>query len=302
MKFSNITLFLIFISAFSCSVESNKTNRVIIIGIDGLSVEGFKQSHHPNLDSLLVNGTLSLNTRCVMPSVTSPNWTSHLTSGGPEQHGVTSNSWEIDNQNFPPIEQDSSGYYPSIFKVLKDQVPNIKTAYYYNWGNLINSINQTYLDDISFEENDAYNANYNKAFNFIKKHKSNPTLLFLYTVHVDHAGHQFGWMSPEYINAIETWDVGFGKLINNLKQEGLYDETNFIVISDHGGHPDSGHGGQSIDEMEVPWGITGPGIIKSKKLNEPNSNANTATVVSRIFNCNDTPKSWIGKVPDHIFE
>ena len=285
---------------FSCTGEP-KPKRVVIIGIDGFSVNGFKEAKHPNLDSLLKDGILSLNTRTVMPSVTMPNWTSHLTSGGPEQHGVTSNNWRIDNQEFPPIEQDDSGYYPSIFKILKDQVPSVKTAYYYNWGNLINSMNRDYLDEISFEEDDKYAGNYQKAFNFLEKNRDEATLVFLYTVHVDHAGHGHKWMSPAYIQAIEEADVEIGNFIKKMKDSSLYADTNFLLISDHGGNPTSGHGGLSMEEMEVPWGITGPGITKGKTLEEPNSNANTAAVIASIFGCTDLPKSWIGKVPGSIF-
>jgi predicted AlkP superfamily pyrophosphatase or phosphodiesterase len=286
---------------FSCTKRiTNKS--VVIIGIDGLSVEGYQKSKHPNLDALMNEGILSLNTRAVMPSVTLPNWTSHLTSGGPEQHGVTSNSWRNDNQEFPPIEKDTLGYYPSIFKILKEQIPNAKTAYYYNWADLINSMNTAYIDQLSFEDNDGYQENYNKAYNFIAENKSNPSLVFLYSVHADHAGHRYKWMSPEYINAIETIDVVIGKFIEKLKASGLYDDTNFLLITDHGGTRTSGHGGLSIEEMEVPWGITGPGIVKGKSLNEPNSNANTAMVIATLFGLAETPKSWIGKVPSSIFE
>lgn len=292
----------LWLTLFSCSNTTTNNKRVVIIGLDGISVEGFQKSKHPNLDTLMSDGILSLNTRCVMPSVTLPNWTSHLTSGGPEQHGVTSNSWKIDDQKFPPIEKDSLGYYPSIFKVLKEQIPNVKTAYYYNWADLINSINKEYIDELNFEEDDGYIENYNNAYNFIAKNKSNPSLIFLYSVHTDHAGHNYKWMSPEYISSIEEVDVEIGKFIEKLKSTGLYDDTNFLLITDHGGTRESGHGGLSVEEMEVPWGITGPGIVSGKILSEPNSNANTAKVISTLFGCEETPKSWIGKVPSSIFK
>jgi predicted AlkP superfamily pyrophosphatase or phosphodiesterase len=295
-----VSLFLL-LTLNSCTKKiTNK--RVLIIGLDGLSVEGYQKSKHPNLDALMNDGILSLSTRCVMPSVTLPNWTSHLTSGGPEQHGVTSNSWKIDNQEFPPIEKDALGYYPSVFKILKEQIPNVKTAYYYNWADLINSINTEYIDELSFEANDGYIDNYVKAYDFIAENKSNPSLVFLYSVHADHAGHNYKWMSPEYIIAIETIDIEIGKLIEKLKTSGLYSDTNFLLVTDHGGTRTSGHGGLSIEEMEVPWGITGPGIVKGKSLDEPNSNANTAKVIATLFGCDETPKSWIGKVPSSIFE
>ena len=305
MNLKKKTLLLFILSSLfliiGCNTKS-QNKRVVIIGLDGLSVEGYQKSKHPNLDALMKDGILSLNTRCVMPSVTLPNWTSHLTSGGPEQHGVTSNSWKIDNHELPPIEKDDLGYYPSIFKILKEQVSNVKTGYYYNWAELINSINKEYIDELSFENDDGYIENYNKAYNFIVKNKSDPTLVFLYSVHVDHAGHNNKWMSPEYIKSIEDIDVEIGKFINKLKSSRLYNDTNFLLITDHGGTRKSGHGGLSVEEMEVPWGITGPSIVKGKLLNEPNSNANTAKIIASLFECNGTPKSWIGKVPTSIFE
>lgn len=290
-------LFLGFISAGNKA----KPKRVVIIGLDGLSMEGFQKAKHPNLDKLLADGILSLKTRPVMPSVTLPNWTSHLTSGGPEQHGVTGNDWTIDKHQLNPIESDDEGYYPSIFKTVKEQIPGVKTAFYYNWANLINSINQKYLDEVSFEENDSYVNNYNKAFDFAVENKSNPTLIFLYSVHIDHTGHQHNWMSPEYIAAIEAVDVEIGNFINKFKNAGLYDNTNFLLITDHGG-VGNGHGGTSMAEMEVPWAITGPGVKERGILKTPNSNANTATVIAHIFGCKDLPKSEIGRVPDGIFK
>lgn len=296
--------FLSFLICFSLSFlfAQAQSKKVVIIGLDGLSVEGFKTAKHPNLDKLISDGVISFHTRSVMPSVTLPNWTSHLTSGGPEQHGVTSNSWTIDKHELEAIEKDEQGFYPSIFKILKDQNPAIKTAYYYNWGNLINSMNRKYLDEISFLDDYEYEANYDKAFNFMLRNKNNANLVFLYTVHTDHAGHDFKWMSPEYIKAIEDVDVTIGDFIADLKNAGLYEETNFLLITDHGGTRETGHGGLSMEEMEVPWVVTGPGIVKGKELQEPNSNANTAAVIAHLFNCKNLPKSCIGKVPMSIFE
>ena len=115
MNFNKIIVFFILPIFFGCT-PNIKNKRVVIIALDGLSVEGYQKSKHPSIDALMNDGVLSLNTRCVMPSVTLPNWTSHLTSGGPEQHGVTSNRWRIDNQKLPPIEKDDLGYYPQFSK------------------------------------------------------------------------------------------------------------------------------------------------------------------------------------------
>lgn len=274
--------------------------RILIIGLDGICVAGFQQARTPNLDALLADGALSLETRVVMPSVTLPNWTSHLTASGPELHGVVDNGWTFDKHKLPSIETDADGYYPSVFKILKEASPNIKTAFYYNWPNLIYPYNKKYFDEYFFEENDAYLESYEKAFNFMSRNREDPTLVFLYSVHTDHAGHKHKWMSPEYIRSIEEADENIGKLLDKMKLEGLYDDTHFMFITDHGGIG-YGHGGVSTDEMIVPWGITGPGITHGLKMKEPNNTVNTASVILHLFHVKQ-PLCWTGEVPESIFK
>ena len=300
MKHLFLALFLLTIT-YSTVTAQNKPTRVLILGLDGFSAEGFKVAKHPNLDKMIADGVLSLTTRPVMPSITLPNWTSHLTGSGPEEHGITSNDWTLEKHTLTPIDTDQDGYYPSIFKVLKDKIPGVKTAYYYNWKELINPINKKYLDEVSFEEDDQYQANYAKAYDFIVKNQKQPTLVFLYSVHTDHAGHGYGWMTPQYIKAIEDADVAIGKLLDQLKTAGLYKSTHLLLITDHGGI-NKNHGGVSINEMQVPWAITGPQIKKRGLITEFNSNKNTALVLARIFGVKETPGSWTGTIPKGIFK
>lgn len=277
-----------------------RAKRVVMIALDGISVPGFTTAHTPNLDNLLAQGALSLTTRVVMPSVTLPNWTSHLTGSGPEQHGVVDNGWQIDKKGFPAVEIDKEGYYPSVFKVMKEEIPECKTAFYYNWINLFYPYNKKYLDEVSYLENDAYVLNYEKAFDFIVRNQDLPTLVFLYSVHTDHAGHAHKWMSAEYIKSIEEADIQIGAFIDKMKKEGLYEDTYFMFLSDHGGIG-HGHGGFSVDEMIVPWGITGPDIKKGIKLEEPNNTVNTAATILYLFKVKK-PLPWVGEVPFSIFK
>lgn len=293
--FCALTLFNI------CSLSAQ---RVVIIGFDGFSAQGYQQIRHPNIDKMVEQGVLSLTTRPVMPSVTLPNWTSHLSGSGPEEHGVTNNSWTLENHELLPIDTDEEGYYPSIFKVLKNQVPDIKTAFYYNWAELINPMNRKFIDQVSFEDGDRYDSNYNKAYDFIIKNRKDPQLIFLYSVHTDHAGHKYGWMSPQYIKAVEAADSAVGDFLEKLKAADLYKDTHFLLITDHGGNGTKGHGGTSMLEMQVPWAVTGPKIRKRGVVDFFNSNKNTALVVARIFKIKkkNIPKSWTGIVPPEVFK
>lgn len=279
---------------------SAKPKRVIMIALDGISVEGYQKANTPNLDALMAEGAFSLTTRVAMPSVTLPNWTSHLTGSAPEQHGVVNNGWKIDKFVLPAVETDTDGYYPSVFTILKEEMSEIKTAFYYNWINLFYPYNKKYFDEVSYLEKDEYIPNYQKAINFIARNQDKPTVVFLYSVHTDHAGHRHKWMSPEYIHSIEEADVQIGKFINEMKEKGLYKDTHFMFLSDHGGI-NNGHGGVTTNEMIVPWGITGPKIKKGFKIEEPNNTVNTASVILRLFKIKQ-PLSWTGEVPESIFK
>lgn len=303
MKLNYLYINFVFLPVLYCCQcpEENypEAERVVMIALDGISVRGFEEADTPNIDDLLADGALSKHTRAVMPSVTLPNWTSHLTGSGPEQHGVTDNAWTIDSKILPPAETDEDGYYPSLWQKLRENVPDVRLAFYYNWKELINSMNRKYLDEVGFEENGGYMHNYREALEFLVENKDRPTVVFLYSVHTDHAGHNHKWMSDEYIRSIEDADRVIGDFIREMKAAGLYDSTHFMFLSDHGG-TGYGHGGISPDEIIVPWGITGPGIRSGYEMPGPNNTVNTAPLVLSLFGV-PVPDVWVGKVPESIF-
>ncbi len=280
--------------------KEKRAKRMILIAFDGVCVDGYVKAKKTALDALFDDGVLSLETRVVMPSITQPNWTSILTGSGPEQHGVLDNDWTIPTAKLPAVEKDADGYYPSVFKVLKENVPHMKTAFYYNWGNLINPYNRKYLDETNFLENDEYVPNCEKALSFLITNRNNPTLVFLYTGYTDNTGHAHKWMSPEYIRAIEDMDAVIGEFVEKLKAEGLYDDSHFMFLTDHGGI-EYGHGGITTNEMIVPWAIKGPGITKGLQMKEPNNTVNTASVILKLFGVEQQPACWTGEIPMSIF-
>ena len=90
-------------------VWGKSPTRVVAIALDGICVEGLKKANTPNIDKLMAEGVVSWQTRNVMPSVTLPNWTSHLTGSGPEQHGVTDNKWTKEKHILSPIDKTAMG-------------------------------------------------------------------------------------------------------------------------------------------------------------------------------------------------
>ena len=273
---------------------------VLIIAFDGIRTDGLETASTPNLDALIRHGSASMTTRDVMPSITLPNFTSILTGSGPEIHGVNTNKWKPDNYKLPAVETDEDGYFPSVFKVVKDQVPGIRTSFYWNWKPLIVPYNPKYFDDTLFAAKDQFEPLRERTEAFLTEHRDEPTLTFLYTVHTDHAGHKYAWMSPQYIEAIEEGDAQVGLLFEFLKKEKLLDTTHIFFVTDHGGI-NYGHGGVSTEEMIVPWVIAGPGIKKGHTIKEANNTVNTASTVLRLFGA-EQPLCWVGEVPESIFK
>jgi arylsulfatase A-like enzyme len=72
-------------------------------------------------------------------------------------------------------------------------------------------------------------------------------------------------MTDAYISAVESADQDLGKLMQELIRLELNDEIVIVVTSDHGGK-DFGHGGESKEEKEVPFIISGPGIKQNYEI------------------------------------
>ena len=61
-----------------------------------------------------------------------------------------------------------------------------------------------------------------------------PSFLTLYFDAVDHAGHYYGPDSPQVNQALRETDQAMARLVEGLKQRGLFDHINLIVLADHG--------------------------------------------------------------------
>jgi hypothetical protein len=283
---------------FSCA-EKEKTpsaSMVILIGIDGMSIPGFQMAETPNMDELVRNGALSFRTRGVMPTVSGPNWASHLLGAGPEQHGVTFNGWAPGNIILTPTTTDESGYFPSVFTVIREQRPGAITGFFYDWDVLIDIFNQDNITKVEYS--DFYTETFSIAIPWIIENK--PLLTFLYIGNPDEVGHKFKWESPEFVKSLEDVDIAIGELMNELKEAGLFQDVHFIVVSDHGGI-DYGHGGVSMEEIKVPWIISGPGIIRNRMIEQSNDVFNTASTIAALLGLQQ-PWEWIGRPVKGAFE
>jgi len=293
-KILGCLVFLLFLFKFS-EAQPDAKKHVILIGIDGVSAEGFQYANTPVINSLISQGVISLKTRGVMPTVSAPNWATILSGAGPEQHGVTSNTWSLTNQGFEPTTKDADGYFTSIFTIIRKQMPKAVTAMFYDWQWLGTFVNKKYITKEQYVQGQVMVTSV--ALNYIRSEK--PLFTFIYYGHPDEVGHSQGYGTTAYFQSITDIDSEIGKIMDGLKEAGMDKNTTLIITSDHGGIG-FGHDGESMVELEVPWIISGPGIKKNMLLETPNDLANTAPTIAGILGLK-TPVEWIGKPVNDVF-
>src|SRR5262245_21793604 len=203
---------------------------VLLVGIDGLSPEGIRRTETPALRELMATGAYTLHARAVIPTVSSPNWASMLMAAGPEQHGVTSNDWQPDSFEIPPVAVGTGRLFPTIVGELRRAQPKAAIGIFHDWdgfGRLVERDAATIVVDL-----DGPQATIERAVAWWAAER--PALTLIHLDHVDHAGHENGWLSPEYLDAVREADRLLGVLMVSLRERGLWDRTTMIVTAEIG--------------------------------------------------------------------
>ncbi len=295
-------LLCLFLVMMSCSSEQQQEPRVsgvkhiIIIGIDGLSPDGIENSDSPHIHHFINNGASTMRARAVLPTSSSPNWASMIMGVGPELHGITSNSWERDNFILPPITTGPEPMFPTVFTLIRNNISTAEIGVIYHWsgfGRLFEESSVSYSVNATNEQDAA-----DKAAAYIREKK--PLLTFVHLDHVDGAGHTYGHGTSQYYAAVGRADKLVGEIVDAVKRAGTYNETIFIITSDHGGIG-KGHGGQTLAEVEIPFVIAGRSVKKNYEINTSFVQFDNAATVAFALNI-EQPAVWTGRPAKTVFE
>ena len=275
--------------AFTISAQSSPKIHVVVFGVDGMSPDGVRHARTPHMHRMMQEGAYTLHARSVLPTSSSPNWASMISGAGPEQHGVTANSWERNDDGIAPVAVGDEGIFPTIFSVVRHGKPDAEIGVIHDWDGLARLVETTKVNYISHQEGPYHTVS--EAANYI--HTKKPDFLFLHLDNVDDAGHGSGHGSAQYYAAVELADSLLGVVIEAYKKAGMYDHTIFIITADHGGIG-YGHGGESMAEMEIPLIISGAGIKKGYEIKGPVYQYDNAATVAYIWKL-PVPTAWIGR-------
>lgn len=275
-------------SGFAQQVERQAGQHVIVIGVDGLSVAGVTQSKSPHLHQLISHAAWTLEARGVMPTLSSPNWASMITGAGPEQHGITSNGILHKMVELQPMCQDAEGMFPTMFEVLRKQRPAARIAVFHDWAGFADLVEKD-VPDVMRHESGADKTT-QAALQYWEENR--PDLMFVHLDNVDHAGHESGWSSPPYLQAVEDADGYVGQFLKMLDRLSAGDSTYVLVTSDHGGKGKN-HGKNSLAEIQIPWILAGPEVAAGPVAAAVYT-FDTAATVAWILGINP-PDCWIGR-------
>lgn len=255
------------------------SSKVILILVDGMRPDGILACHHPYLASLRSNSSYSFLASAVMPSVTLPCHTSLFFSVDPARHGITTNTW------MPPV-RPIEGICEIVSKFGK------KAAMLYNWEELRDlsrpgSLAFSHYQCLPSDHHTALESEQEMtklALSYI--HKETPDFLFLYLGYTDSAGHNFGWMTPHYLEAVANASSCIETLIGQLPSD-----YEVIITADHGGH-DRGHGTDRPEDMTIPLIGYGPSFTPGQVFNQPNIK-DIAPTITHLLGLPNAPE-WEG--------
>jgi predicted AlkP superfamily pyrophosphatase or phosphodiesterase len=230
------------------------------------------------MDRLIAEGAHTLQARTVMPSVTLPCHTSLFLGVEPDRHGITTNTW---TPQVRPV--------PGIVEALKGA--GKRSAFFHNWDPLRDlsrpeTLYASFFLDNYGEEGGAGDRELAEiAAVWLGSHEVQ--FAFVYLGHTDEVGHNHGWMSGPYLNAIANADRCIERVCAALRDEALV-----IVTSDHGGHAKT-HGTPCEEDMTTPVLLKGPGIPAGQVIDRPVRITDIAPTVVHYLGV-EPPKEWIG--------
>ncbi|RDI98218.1 alkaline phosphatase family protein [Dyella solisilvae] len=228
------------VSSFSTSSSNAAPTPLLLISIDGYRSDYFARGLSPTLEQLAKDGVHATGMQPSFPSLTFPNHYTIVTGLRPDHHGIVNNTmvdpvlgnftlgnrdavsdgrwwdqgtplWETARQHglrsatmfWPGSEANIHGSHPEFWKPYDGSVtPAQRVDQVLAWLDLPASERASFFT--------------------------------LYFDDVDHAGHTYGPDTPQVDQALRDTDAAMARLLQGLKQRGLLDRINVIVLADHG--------------------------------------------------------------------
>lgn len=242
------------------------TKHLAIISVDALNKHDYEYIQTlPNFKTFFEEGAHSKEVSSVYPTVTYTCHTSITTGHYPHAHGIFNNELpdpsKATTQDWHWFEKDIK--VPTLFDYAKQANMTVATVLWpvMAGANVTYNVPEIWSPDHSISRFKLFwrygtkntllqVAKYKKRLNGTKQPyldnfsvgvtldliKRKPNVLAVHFTDLDTMRHIHGVHSQGATDALKRLDKRIGDIINQYKKVGLYDQTNFVLLGDHGTH------------------------------------------------------------------
>lgn len=251
------------------SPSKSINEKVIVIVIDGMRKERFREANTPFLDKLRKEGTEYSNMETVYPARTVVCFSSMFTGTYPFEHGIKSNMvWKLG------IKVES--IFDSLRKVgKKGRLLGI--------AHLVDAMGDDVETVTAVMHNDEADPNIMKRAKHIME-EQDPDFLVAQLIATDQTGHSRGVHYDEYIQKIEEADKLIEDFVSWLDTKGKMKNTTLMICADHGQADGiGGHGHLDEGERYVPFFMHGPAVKQGLRIDDKHSLVSVAPTVAYLM-------------------
>ena len=253
---------------------------VVVLSVDGFTpaaLTSLGATRAPNFHRLMAQGASTLNARAMVEVTrTLPNHTSEVTSariGLPQGHGVRFNE-----DNGSTVHATAGRYVASVFDVVHDAGGSTtmyagKPKFDFldrSWDATNGAADVTGANN-GRDKIDVYVRNLDSGhlIDLLNTRLENDPASFSF-VHFDDpdkAGHNYGWLSPEYLAALESVDGWVGEVLDTIASDpGLAASTVVVLTADHGGSGPAHGDATDPANYTIPFMAWGAGVAPGADL------------------------------------
>ena len=253
--------------------DISHAGHIIFIGFDGFGSKYIPKANMPNLKKMINEGSSCMDVYNILPPVSGPNW-----------HSLFKGT---------PFDKQTADNFPSIMTLFKNAGKD--TVYFYEWHGMKSISDADNIRSIRIK------SDYESAViisEYIKENK--PAFTSIVYNEPDLTGHKKCYGSKSYYKKLELLDE-FILLIRQAAIDAeIYDETVFIISSDHGGEM-TGHYVNLKSIRKIPLVFFGKNIKQGHKITATAGIFDIAPTMAVIFGL-DIPSEWTGAPVWEIFK
>jgi len=253
-------LVLLALAGCTHTPETAKQPLVILVSIDGFRADYLDRGLTPNIAALAAQGVRAQAMRPAFPSVTFPNHYTLVTGLYPDHHGVVNNTMEdpaIPGPAFTVANSRDERWWDEATPIwITAQRQGLRAATMF-WPGSDVPIHGTLPDRfVPFDKTITPDRRTDTVLGWLDlPPEQRPQFVTLYFDQVDGAGHASGPDSDAVNKALQLVDAAIGRLVDGLRQRGLFDRANLILVADHGMEANSPDRVVYLDDLVDPKAV-----------------------------------------------